>query len=243
MNLHDAEDRVVASGQYVIGLLEESDRLEFEQALAKDAQLRAEVARWRDDLVGLTERVATTEPTAQLWNRIAQALPDKAHPVPVARPASPTKPATVETRGYWGSLGFWRTVSAVAVSIALILGGYIVQQPSEVRVYLAVLKSPDQQTGWLVKARTSGTIRLVPLDAATTIPVDKSLQLWTQPAGADAPMPIALVSPGQTLEIPLKQLPGLAGEQLFAISLEPQGGSPTGLPTGPILFAGNTEQL
>jgi anti-sigma-K factor RskA len=31
-------------------------------------------------------------------------------------------------------------------------------------------------------------------------------------------------------------------DQLFEITLEPAGGSPTGRPTGPILFKGNTTQ-
>ncbi|MFK7966762.1 MAG: anti-sigma factor, partial [Burkholderiaceae bacterium] len=74
-------------------------------------------------------------------------------------------------------------------------------------------------------------------------PQDKTLQLWTQPAGAEAPIPIALIEPGTPIELSAEQLPGLGAAQLFAISLEPTGGSPTGLPTGPILFAGNTEPI
>ncbi len=237
MNLRDSEDRVVASAQYVIGLLEDDEREQFEAQLLNDPALRAEVARWQDDLLGLNAQTAEVEPPGQLWNRIAQALPE-----PVARTSEAAARRTAGP-GSWSSLRFWRFVSAAAVSVAVLMGAYIAQRPPEVRVYLAVLKSPDQRTGWLVKAGTAGTVTLIPLDTATTVPSGKSLQLWTKPAQASAPLPVALIDPGQTFEIPVAQLPGLAREQLFAISLEPEGGSPTGLPTGPILFAGNTEQL
>ena len=46
----------------------------------------------------------------------------------------------------------------------------------------------------------------------------------------------------RTLELPLKDLPPPGPDQLFEITLEPAGGSPTGRPTGPILFKGNTTQ-
>ena len=64
---------------------------------------------------------------------------------------------------------------------------------------------------------------------------DKSFELW-------------LIRPGQAAPVPLGLMPVRAGEQValrsktplgegiaFAVSLEPRGGSPTGLPTGPVL--------
>ena len=45
-----------------------------------------------------------------------------------------------------------------------------------------------------------------------------------------------------SLKIPAGQLgkidPATLNETVFAISLEPQGGSPTGAPTGPVLYTG-----
>jgi anti-sigma-K factor RskA len=37
----------------------------------------------------------------------------------------------------------------------------------------------------------------------------------------------------------LESLPETVQNQLFEITLEPEGGSPVGRPTGPILFKGN----
>ena len=44
----------------------------------------------------------------------------------------------------------------------------------------------------------------------------------------------------RTLQLSLKDLPAPRPDQLFEITLEPATGSPTGRPTGPVLFKGNT---
>jgi anti-sigma-K factor RskA len=63
------------------------------------------------------------------------------------------------------------------------------------------------------------------------------LQLWALPQGATAPTSLGLIPPeGRVTVTPdaIRPEPGM----LIEISLEPPGGSPTGRPTGPILFIG-----
>ena len=48
---------------------------------------------------------------------------------------------------------------------------------------------------------------------------------------------------GGAIELPLERLPDLRPEQLFEITLEPEGGSPIDRPTGPILYIGRAVQL
>lgn len=242
MNLTDPDERAIASAEYVIGLLQGDDLQSFEAQLQQDSELATGVATWRDRLLPLTVKATAITPSEDLWNRISLFLPGN-EPETVLDGRTFTAPRVVAKRQWWNSLGLWRTVSALALTATVVMGVYISQRPPEVRVYLAVLKSPAQQTGWLVHSGTAGAVRLVPLDPGATVPVGKSLQLWTQPSGVTAPIPIALIDPGTAFEISAERLPGFGDEQLFAISLEPIGGSPTGLPTGPILFAGSTKAL
>ena len=65
-------------------------------------------------------------------------------------------------------------------------------------------------------------------------PADKSYELWAV-EGETAPKSLGVVdaSLSRTMTVPA------SGQLTLAISLEPKGGSPTGVATGPILYTGS----
>jgi anti-sigma-K factor RskA len=152
--------------------------------------------------------------------------------------------ATTST-SFWNRLGFWRGFSGLAFAASLLLASLLVlRQPAPTGTqYVAVLQSPDkQQAGWLVQATESGPVRLVALADPGSIPPGRSWEFWTKGKDAAAPTSLGLVRPGSAVEIPRSRLPELGDEQLFEITLEPEAGSPTGRPTGPILYVGKARR-
>ena len=60
--------------------------------------------------------------------------------------------------------------------------------------------------------------------------------------GAGAPRPVGLLNPARPVAFRLA--PGAAVEGTsFAVSIEPEGGSPTGQPTGPIPYSGSALRI
>jgi anti-sigma-K factor RskA len=64
---------------------------------------------------------------------------------------------------------------------------------------------------------------------------DRALELWVVPP-AGAPRSLGLISERDATVVKRQQV--LRGAAALAVSLEPAGGSPTGAPTGPILYVG-----
>lgn len=235
MTLDDADDRSVAAAEYVLGTLDAPARAAFEERLQHDAALRAEVYRWQDRLLPLALRTPAQEPPAALWPGIAARIAPA--PIDAAAPAA--------NDALWQSRRRWRAAALLSMAASVALAAVLVLRPAETQVrYITLLQAPEtQRTGWVVEATTGGRIRLVPIEAGAAVPAGKSLQFWTKPQGADRPTSLGLVDAGTRLELPVARSPGLGEQQLFELTLEPQGGSPTRLPTGPILFVGRSVRL
>ena len=97
------------------------------------------------------------------------------------------------------------------------------------------------RAGAVVHAFADGRVVLLPL-TSINVPAGRALEVWTLPSRERGPVSVGLMDRARTLELQLKDLPRPGPDQLFEITLEPAGGSPTGRPTGPILFKGNTAQ-
>ncbi|VTZ22118.1 conserved hypothetical protein [Methylocella tundrae] len=79
----------------------------------------------------------------------------------------------------------------------------------------------------------TGSVYVRPVSTQT--PSGKSLELWYIGAGK-APKSMGLVG-GNAIKMPLPA--GLSLDKAsFAVTVEPEGGSPSGDPTGPVVYSG-----
>ena len=149
-------------------------------------------------------------------------------------------------RRWWDDLRLWRALSGGAVFATLVLAVLLTRQPSGEALqpaYMVVLVAPQERTaGYVVQASLNRKLTLTPLQGVA-VPGNKSLQFWTKGTDWKAPVSLGLVRPNQSVKLTLDQLPQVQQDQLFEITLEPEAGSPTGKPTGPILYIGRAVKV
>ena len=149
-------------------------------------------------------------------------------------------------RRWWDDLRLWRALSGGAVFATLVLAVLLTRQPSSEALqpaYMVVLVAPQERTaGYVVQASLNRKLTLTPLQGVA-VPGNKSLQFWTKGTDWKAPVSLGLVRPNQSVKLTLDQLPQVQQDQLFEITLEPEAGSPTGKPTGPILYIGRAVKV
>lgn len=235
----DSADELDAlAGEYVLGTLTAEQRLDVQRRLTTDAELRAAVDAWEGRLLALTELADPQTPSPQLWGRIERSLTHHERRGPSQTPAA--KP-----HAWWDLLSLWRGLAGAGLVATLLLATMLVTRTAPVNptTYLVVLVAPQNQApGWVIQASNPEEIQLIPL-GATPVPTDKALQFWTKADGWQGPVSLGLVKPGQTLSVPVNQLPPLQPNQLFELTLENPNGSPTGKPTGPIQFIGRAVKV
>lgn len=226
------------AGDYVLGVLPAAARRELGARLEREPLLRAEVAAWERRLLPLTALAAPAEPSPGLWPRIAASVQARA----VAE--SGTGALAVGWRRWWDDLRLWRGLSGGALAASLVLAVLLALRPTVPEAgYMVVLVAPqDRGAGWVVQTSLNRQLTLTPLQG-TAVPERKALQFWTKAPGWSGPVSLGLVAPNRTLKLALDQLPPVQPDQLFEITLEPATGSPTGRPTGPVLYIGKAVKV
>lgn len=226
------------AGEYVLGTLPASARREVEQRLAREPLLRAAVDAWESRLLPLTALAPEVEPSARLWPRIAGSVSA------AAAPAAPASTLAAGWRRWWDDLRLWRGLAGGAIAASLALGvTLLMRPPAPQAAYMVVLAAPqDRGAGWVVQASMNRQLTLTPL-RGTVVPDRKALQFWTKATGWSGPVSLGLVESNRSLKLALDTLPPVEEDQLFEITLEPATGSPTGKPTGPVLYIGKAVKV
>jgi len=190
-----------------------------------EAELRR---RWERHLAPLGLALRDEQPPEDLWYRVQASL---------AR-ADDRKTIAKAKRGVWR----WRIASLFMTAIAAGLAGFIftksLEQPTIPSTttstqYVAVVTPEGGQDVLIVELDlVAGSARVRPV--GVSVERGRDLQMW-RIAPDSAPQPVGLVPPDGITTL---DLTADAGDTI-AISLEPEGGSTTGAPTGPVVYTGS----
>ena len=219
MNYQTPERRRALAADYAIGLMPPTARKRFEHLLLDDGALRAELARWQNHLTLLTEPLVEQPVPEHVWQAVVARIEPQTLHVPLKRP-------------FWN----WLRLGAVACSLLIVLTAGLLYNRDSVQ-YQATLLSGTAQPGLRIEAHAD-YLKVQPLELAA-VQAGRSLELWAIPVEGK-PVSLGLIPADGDGRIAL----GQSQQQLLkvpvvlAVSLEPQGGSPTGQPTGPVLYQG-----
>ncbi len=219
-------DRLAAD--YVAGTLRGAARRRFEALLPAHPSLRQAVRDWQNLLMPLTLGIAPQTPPPQVWQRIESRIGGAAVHAPMAV-------------RWWGRLTFWRGLSALttvaALSLSVLLANPEPAQPPIVVVLSSTAPAAEGPVAASFVASISGDGRAVVTKPLLNVSLEanRALELWALPASG-APRSLGLISASGASVVQKNKVQ--AGTAALAVSLEPAGGSPTGAPTGPVLFVG-----
>ena len=210
------------AAQYALGTLRGPARRRFEQLCLRDVVALNAVRWWEDRLIDLTAQVRPVAPSAAVWTQVQERLGHSRK--------------TRENRGLWSRMQ-WAFAAGIAVIAAAVVWWTLLSQPAAQLV--ATIADQQQTQLWRIEARPDREELRVAALPALSQDAQHAYELWalpTQPGGAPVSLGLMPQTGKRALHLSAAQRAALAGAQQVAISLEPPGGSPTGAPTGPVLF-------
>ncbi|MEI6002226.1 anti-sigma factor [Paraburkholderia bengalensis] len=233
-----SDENDLRCAEYVLGVLGADERREIELASQQEPGMAESIARWQTRLMPLGEDIGAEAPPSWVWDRVQSRL---------------GWTQTGRQVGLWNSLPFWRLTGLVSAAAVCVLVVVLVRTalldnaraPSAGAQYLvATLGRRGAGQGWTatVDARHAQIVVVPPRDFA--IAADRSTQMWMIPEGSK-PVSLGVIDPQRPTVLPVsrEQIESLGPQTVFAVSLEPHGGSPSGQPTGPVLASGRVQGI
>ncbi|MCX7567547.1 anti-sigma factor [Sulfitobacter sp. F26169L] len=215
------------AAELVLGLLEGEERLAAQRRVASDVEFAALVAAWQERMVAMTDSIEPVVPPKRVKKRLMKALFNA--------------PAVPLSERIW----VWKGLSFAAIALAAYLG--IQQLGPEPPVAGDVLYA-TQLTGETVPLQVLAV--LDPLRGDLTVSRvageearGRAFELWAI-LPQQAPVSLGVLPVDEKMRVVLpNDLRSRAAEITLAISDEPQGGSPTGAPTGAVLAASAVTEI
>ena len=203
------------------------------------------IDEWAAKLSPVAEAVGEVTPPPTAWAGIEAALAERTGPIAPTVPVAAEVPAQKSDRPpLLERLSFWRMSTAGALALAACLALYIVTvdifESAPPSRYVALLDNADGDLAWLLTVNTD-TRKMTALPVSAIDVDEKDLELWLVRDAETALLSVGLLHPTDPRAFPVEEAvidEGRLMAAAFVVSAEPPGGSPTGLPTGPLLFQG-----
>ena len=224
----NAELRDKLAAEYVIGTLRGRARSRFQSLLRYDAGLRRTVAEWEERLTPLAAAADEVAPPARVWQAVAR---------------------RVGGRSTQSRLAFWRGLAVTSTAFALVLATFLGMAPrpelpmASVAVMADEKGQPSMVVSWPpMKEMRDPHVRIKVLQEHPTMAAGTAWELWMLPRGQSAPVSMGLITTdvNQVMKVKADLAKRFGAGEVWgiAMSVEPEGGSPTGAPTGPVVFKG-----
>lgn len=225
--------REMLAAEYVLGTLHGAARRRFVRLLKSDPALQCTVTEWEERLSPMASAAPPVEPPARVWRAIQARIGRR------------------KKRGIFESLTFWRALAMTTSALSLALATYIglaplpEVPPSTIAVLSDSKAQPAMLVSWPTQTTSKKQIRIKIILEHREMAPNTSWELWMLPGGTQPPVSMGLVSLElkQTLILPEGVSQALPKAWGMALSVEPKAGSPTGQPTGPVLYQGQCVKM
>lgn len=232
------------AAEYSLGLATGRDAKQAAQLVREHGGFRAETLVWVARLAMLFEEVEDVTPPASLWTRIERELRE------------PALAANDNVVALERQMRLWRGVTAMMTALAACFALLLLFRPAQ-QVVVPTPAAPAQQASapmvamvgedqhdMMIVANWDPAQRQLVLAVAGDMPHNpgKTHQLWVIPK-AGGPTSLGMMPDEKKMRMDLaERLAELLGQgATIAVSLEPPGGSPTGKPTGPVMWSGKLQ--
>jgi anti-sigma-K factor RskA len=242
----DREEASLRAAELVLGLLPPDEAVRLRREATGNDALSVEIAHWEEKLARMAEDLRPVTPPKSVWTSIERAL----NAAPSAVAAEAGKPVRAPAASLWDNIAFWRGLSfagmgaAVAASIAaLVMFWQASALLTDQNRLVAALQAGEGQAAF-VATYDPQRKQIVIVPAQIINETERVPELWlvTKDKRVVSLGVIASAS-AQAVVIPPELVDDTSEGAALVITLEPPGGAPGGVATGPAIAQGELSPI
>lgn len=209
--------------------------------MATQPEVLDNVLAWEQRLSPMVLALDPVTPSELIWRRIYRDinLPD----------LKEKQPSVIQQRPFWHSAavivltiglaitsaGWWRTASQPAETVVKTEVETVIKIQPEVATISVI--TAKEKTLWVARLYPQSARLDINVQSLPAAQPNKDYQLWTlQDNGIPVSLGLLPKLGRASLTLDDNTLDALSRSEMLAVSLEPLGGSPEAVPTGPVLF-------
>lgn len=222
------------AAEYVLGALPADERTDAARRIEAEPAFARLVDAWEARLAPMASGYGEAEPAASVKQALDRRLFGAGEPA--------------RRRGaVWNSLFFWRGLATAAITALLMVIAILALAPPLAPVtgdrLVASLSADDSDVHYFV-VYDPRTAQIGLSHVSGALAAGSDFELWVIDGG-QKPASLGVIPQGPNVHL---KVAGALRRQIesgavFAISLEPAGGSPTGQPTGPVVAVGDLKKI
>ncbi len=245
----DNDEKALIAAEYALGLLSPDEEKSVSSRARQDPDLQAEIDSWNDRFTRFIDELSPIAPPETVWTNV------KGH-LRKTRWSSETKPNPAKSpkSSFWENTAFWRGLSfaslgttAVASFIAVLVSWElksITQTPAQDRLVAALEAVKAEDGASFVATYDPLRKQLIIVPATLVRDTQRVPELWLVTKD-ERVISLGVVDSrqAQVVVIPPDLIKETNSEAGLVITLEPPGGAPGGVATGPAIAKGELSPI
>lgn len=226
--------RNALAAEFVLGTMRGGARRRYQELMMQHQLIRETTWIWEQYINVLGHKLKPKAPSVEVWQKVSQRLgfQDKNNVIDdfdslksSELKADNVTPLPVKGMRFWQSLAGLATAASIILAVALVSFQNIEVPP----VQFAVVQSEKAEALWLIEVSEDN----IKVKATNKLTEQKQndYELWFVAADGRAPVSLGLLPQNGELNLVKSELFGRVELAALAVSLEPVGGSPNGVPT------------
>lgn len=240
---HDEDEaNALRTAEYVLGVLSSDEEQQLRDAATRDPELRAQIAHWEQNLTRIADQLPSVPPPEKIWRGIREVMKAEVEARPLAQPQA--RPSLWNNAAFWRGVSFASLATAAAACLIAIIPLFRPALPGAAQSRLVAALTAAEGPATFVATYDPQHRQMLIVPASMLREPERVPELWLVTRDKRV-ISLGVVSPEQprAVAIPPHLVSETGAGAALVITLEPPGGAPGGVATGPAIAKGDLSPI